>query len=410
MTEIELTAHRARRELGQMVGEASDDDMVISYARAVWSTLVEPGDGVAGALVAALGAPLALEVALSAGDRAIADAARAADLSLDALRAGRARWMPRIGAAPAALALSRRTGLHLLTPEDGRWPARAGVLGPHAPLCLWARGDVSLLGATAPAVALVGARAASSYGEQVASDLAAESAIAGVTVFSGAAYGIDGAAHSAALTAGGSTVAVMAGGLERTYPVGHIDLVERMARAGLVIAEMPCGTVPTKHRFLMRNRLIAAFSDATVVVEAGWRSGALNTANHALQIGRPLGVVPGPITSASSMGCHRLLRSSEAVCITGFSDVQELLGGMIAVTATAVGELTDADGRTDDRTRLLDAVGSRTGRATEDVARRAGFAVDEAAALLGLLELEGAVVRRGSGWVQAPRSGAATLW
>lgn len=297
MMAFELTAPRARRELGQMVGEVSDADVVTAYARAVWSTLVEPGDGVAGALVAALGAPRALEVAVSAGDRAIADAARAADLSLDALRAGRGRWMPRVGAASAALALSRRTGLHLLTPEDARWPRRAADLGPHAPLCLWARGDLALVGSTAPAVALVGARAASSYGEQVASDLAAESAMAGVTVVSGAAYGIDGAAHSATLTAGGRTVAVMAGGLERTYPVGHVDLVERIARTGLVIAEMPCGTVPTKHRFLQRNRLIAALSDATVVVEAGWRSGAINTAGHAQQLGRPLGVVPGPITS-----------------------------------------------------------------------------------------------------------------
>lgn len=390
-----------------MIDDAVDDDaIVVAYARAVWSTLVEPGDGVAGALVAALGPVRALAAVTSGSGADAAADARAASLSTETLVAGRARWAPRFGHADGALALSRRCGLRLLTPEHDDWPSRADVLGPFGPLCLWVRGDPRVLGDGAPSVALVGARAASSYGEQVASDLAAESAMAGVAVYSGAAYGIDGAAHRAALSAGGATVAVMAGGLERTYPTGHRDLVERIAGTGAVLAEMPCGTAPTKHRFLARNRLIAALSDATVVVEAGWRSGALNTAHHAQAIGRPVGVVPGPITSASSMGCHRLLRESDAVCITGFSDVRALLGDD---TGYAGGDDARTD-RTGDRSRLLDALSSRTARTSAEVARRAGFALDEATALLGLLELEGTVTRRSSGWVQTSLRDAATLW
>ncbi|HYP72672.1 MAG TPA: DNA-processing protein DprA, partial [Microbacterium sp.] len=168
--------------------------------------------------------------------------------------------------------------------------------------------------------------------------------------------------------------------------------------SGAVAAEVPCGTTPTRFRFLARNRLIAALSDATVVVEAGWRSGARNTANHAREIGRPLGVVPGPITSASSMGCHRLLRESDAVCITGPDDVRELVG----LSGDTAGSLFDAGPYTDHRTRILDALSARTARSTDDIARRGGFDPDEAAALLGMLELDGAVHRSPIGWSRVP--------
>lgn len=399
MTAIDLSARRARQALGEMVEPAGDDDVVVAYARAVWSTLTEPGDGVAGELIAALGPVGALELAQSSG-------CAGTDIPADDLAHARERWLARTGVVEDALALSRRARVQLLTPEDADWPTRADDLGPFAPLCLWFRGDVRGLGAATPAVALVGSRAASAYGDHVARELAAESAAAGIAVYSGAAYGIDGAAHAAALGADGYTVAIMAGGLESTYPSGHRDLVERIARGGAVIAEVPCGTIPTKFRFLSRNRLIAVLSDATVVVEAGWRSGSINTAHHAQAIGRPLGVVPGPITSASSMGCHRLLRETDAVCITGIDDVRELIGDDRA----ALGDGSWGQERTDDRTRILDALSSRAPRTTEEVARRAGFAVAEAATVLGLLELEGSAARRAAGWVQAPGARAATLW
>lgn len=402
MNGIELTPDAAARALGPLGAERGDGDLVDAYARALWSALVEPGDRVAGALIEAAGAPRAFELACATSGGW--DEAALAGLTRNELTQARGRWHPRIGAAPLALEAARRAGVRLVIPGDDAWPQRAYDLGPYAPVCLWARGEVTLLGGMTPAFAVVGARASSSYGEFVAADLAAGAASAGIAVYSGAAYGIDAAAHAAALSAGGVTVAIMAGGLDRTYPVGNVDLVERITRTGVVIAEVPCGTTPTKHRFLARNRLIAALSDATVIVEAGWRSGALNTAHHAQAIGRPLGVVPGPITSASSMGCHRLLREGDAVCITGLDDVRELIGlGQTIFSSAQVGD------HIDDRTRVLDALSARSARETADVARRAGLAVGEAAALLGLLELDGVVERRATGWVQrAP--GAATLW
>ena len=254
-------------------------------------------------------------------------------------------------------------------------------------------------------VALVGARAATAYGEHVSMELAAELSAEGVTVVSGAAYGIDGAAHRAALGAGGATVALMAGGVDRPYPAGHMQLLDRIARSGAVVSEVPCGTTATKWRFLSRNRLIAALSDATVVVEAGWRSGSINTAHHAAALGRPLGAVPGPTTSAASAGCHRLLREADAVCITSARDVRELMG------LADDGALFSAEGYTDDSVRVLDALSSRVARSVIDIARRSGLAVEDVAAVLGVLELDGRAVRHAEGWRaaavrRAPGAGA----
>jgi DNA processing protein len=213
-----------------------------------------------------------------------------------------------------------------------------------------------------------------------------------VTIVSGGAYGIDGMAHRGCLATGGTTVAALAGGVDRAYPAGHADLLGRIAQGpGVVIAEVPCGTPPTKWRFLQRNRLIAALSDATVVVEAGWRSGSLNTAGHASALGRPLGAVPGPVTSAASAGCHRLLREYDARCVTSADDACELLG-------TLGDERPTPTDRTDDRTRVLDALSARSPRSPDDLARRAGIAPDEVRGLLAMLELDGRVRRGSDGW------------
>lgn len=415
MNAFDLSAHTARRELGAVVDAADGDDLVTAFARAVWSVLVEPGDGVAGALVAALGPAEALARVIEGPSRRAAEAAASADLTVEQFAQGCGRWRPRLGGAESALATARRAGAQLVTPEDEAWPLRALDLGPHAPLCLWVRGDPRAVGALLGAVAIVGARAASSYGEHVAAEIAAECAADGTTVYSGAAYGIDAAAHGAALSVGGATVAVMAGGVDRVYPTGNRDLIERIAATGAVIAEVACGTAPTKHRFLARNRLIAALADATVVVEAGWRSGSLNTAHHAQDLGRPLGVVPGPVTSATSMGCHRLLRAGNCTCVTGTDDVRELLGERTGALVGGGGPPSEDDAYTGERTRVLDALSARSARATDEVARRAGFTVGQAAALLGLLELEGRAERRAAGWVQRAtearaQSRQATLW
>lgn len=211
-----------------------------AYARAVWSVLVEPGDGTAGAFVAELGAVEALR--------------RIADSTDPGVRQARARWMPRLqpGAVEAALDAARRCGAALVVPGDAAWPTRLDDLGVHAPIALWRRGAVT--DAERPAVALVGARASTAYGEGVAADLAADLAGAGVTVVSGAAYGIDGACHRAALSTGGTTVAFLAGGVDRPYPRGHESLLAQIAATGAVWSETPCGSAPTKWRFLSPKR------------------------------------------------------------------------------------------------------------------------------------------------------------
>lgn len=388
MTAIDLSPATARA----MLGESCADPSVSRYSTAVWSHLVEPGDAVAGRLIDRYGAAEALERVLR-GD-ACAEAVDAHEIS-----EARKRWMPRTDTETVRCGLltAQRRGVGLLVPGDAGWPSVLGDLGVHAPLCLWVRGDESAL--TRPrAVGIVGARAATSYGEHVAMELAADLAGSGIVVVSGAAYGIDAAAHRAALAADGSTVAVLAGGADRAYPAGNTGLIERIARTGAVVSESPPGAAPTKWRFLQRNRIIAALAHAVVVVEAGWRSGSLNTAGHAAAIGRRVGAVPGPITSAASAGCHRLLRDYPAECITSADDVRGLLG---------VGEAPQLDfglthgARTDDRTRVIDAMSTRSWRTADDVGRRSGMAVDVVEGILGLMLLGGEAERGEAGWRRA---------
>jgi DNA processing protein len=358
-------------------------------ARAAWSVLVEPGDGVAGALIQSLGPIEALCTAFG-------------DLSLTmpglvpprAMSEALARWRPRAQprAVRDALLSAHSVGARLLLPGDELWPQGLHDLDAHQPVLLWARGLCDALHAES-SVAIVGARAATGYGESIAAEIAGDLASTGTLVVSGGAYGIDGAAHRAALGAGGATAAFLAGGVDRAYPIGHQQLFDRIRHAGVVLSEVPCGAAPTKWRFLARNRLIAAASMATVVVEAGWRSGTLNTAGHASSLGRPLGAVPGPVTSAASAGCHRLLREFDAVCVTSAADVRELWGERDA--STPAPPAPDHD-----RTRLIDAMSTRSARETADIARRSGLSVERVRSLLGLLALEEQVAQRDGGWVR----------
>ncbi len=366
------------------LGLPSGVDRAEAYARACWTVLTEPGDGVAGDLIARYGAEAALRIAHSDDD--------------DEWSTARARWRPRSDrdAVRSALDAGRRVGATFLVPSDPRWPDRFDDLGVHAPHGLWVRGDPGRL-VGAPTAAIVGARAATPYGEAVAADLAADLAATGVAIVSGAAYGIDGAAHRAALSADGTTIAFLAGGVDRAYPRGHEGLLARIAATGSVVSETPCGAAPTKWRFLSRNRLIAASADAVVVVEAGHRSGSLNTAAHAAQLGRALGAVPGPVTSAASAGSHRVLREFGGVCVTSAEDVREMLGAIVVPRR-------NAEDRTDETSRLLDALSPRTGRSVDEIARRAGFSEAETQALLGLAELEGRAGRSEDGLWRSSRS------
>ncbi|RFA11106.1 DNA protecting protein DprA [Subtercola boreus] len=410
------------------VGEAGAAEAAAErFARACWSGIAEPGDAVAGHLVSTLGAADALRCLVDrlpaasiigllqdAGGDAPNDAA---------VEAGLERWRPRLAASSALTALrqAHRCGARLVVPGDREWPAGFAGLGPHQPLALWVRGRPNAVLGLRSAIAIVGARAASGYGEHVAMELSAGLADRGFGVASGAAYGIDGMAHRSALASSGQTFAFLAGGVDRFYPTGHDALLARIAEVGVVLSELPCGSAPTKWRFLQRNRLIAAASLATVVVEAGVRSGSLNTAAHAAALGRPLGAVPGPVTSPSSAGCHRLLREFDAVCVTTAEEVVQLvaepapgqfqpeLRGLPALEAPQrAGPRGDVAGpvggrrRPAEHVRVLDAVSRRALRSAEEVAQRAGLSVGSAQAALGALGLEGVVEEKDGGWRAVP--------
>lgn len=320
-----------------MPGIADSEIFAVGFARAAWSTLTEPGDRVAGRLIALCGPERALQFLIDRfrTDEIVKECGALEELDMDPaqfeedLAEGMMRWQPRLSSGDALQSVTHAAGLgaFLLTPERELWPRGVNDLGLHAPLVLWGRGQLKALEKFENSLAVVGARASTGYGEHVTMETVSAIAEHDVAIVSGAAYGIDGMAHRSALAAGGTTMAFLAGGVDRFYPSGHDALLARIMESGVVLAEAPCGYAPTKWRFLLRNRLIAASTQATIVMEAGWRSGSLNTANHAATLGRPLGVVPGPVTSASSAGCHRLLREYDAVCVTSASEMLELLPG-----------------------------------------------------------------------------------
>lgn len=212
-----------------------------------------------------------------------------------------------------------------LIPGDAHWPVSVDVLGDRVPYVLWAKGATSFLASgQEDRVTVTGSRASTSYGDHVAGELAYDASHAEQIVVSGGAYGIDGAAHRSALSSGGQTIAVMAGGLDRLYPAGHRDMLERVGDVGLLMSEMPPGSAPTRHRFLARGRLLAALSSATVIVEAGARSGSLHVAREAHALGRGVGAVPGTVTSAASTGTHLLLSEGTVALVTGHHDLATL--------------------------------------------------------------------------------------
>jgi len=384
------------------------------FARAAWSIVSEPGDGMAGLLVGALGAVPALRGVVA--DRPVetlagmlqdagAGSLDRAEFS-DQLREALERWRPRLKPPDVVIALrqARRVSARLLLPGDAEWPEGLEDLGRHAPLALWCRGTLGSLHALGRSIALVGARAASGYGEHLAMEASAGLVDRGFAIVSGAAYGIDGMAHRAALASRGQTVAFLAGGVDRFYPAGHDALLTRIAESGAVLSELPCGAAPTKWRFLQRNRLIAAASRATVVLEAGWRSGSLNTAGHAAALGRPLGAVPGPVTSPTSAGCHRLIREYEAVCVTNAAEMAELVHGALLEPPDhprLPGMEEPRTDRTSDQVRVLDAMSARSPRTAADIAARSGMGPFAVRGALGALELDGLVTERPTGWVRA---------
>ena len=298
----------------------------------------------------------------------------------------RLRWNRRMERTLNAEAhMAATCGAWLVTPADPLWPPQLNDLGPARPYGLWCRGDSRHLLdlASAPSVALVGSRDPSIYGTEATTHLAAELARRGYTVISGGAMGIDIAAHRAALTQQGSdlpTIAFMAGGLDRLYPAQNSDALNMIVDRGLIMSEVSVGNTPTRWRFLERNRLIAALARHTIVVEARWRSGALNTARHALEIGRTLWAVPGQINSPNSVGTNRLLRDGLAQTLTEAADILEY----DAAAGFELGTEHESEWDQAASSSALDELTERQGRVWDDLSPRSYRGVDEIAAALGL--------------------------
>ncbi|MFE2260928.1 DNA-processing protein DprA [Streptomyces griseosporeus] len=367
------------------VADPADEDLL---ARVFLTRVVEPGDETGGRWVRELGAPEVVRRLRGQG----AALPGVGGQRWDGLLARAARAEPR-----RDLDIARRAGVRFVAPGDPEWPGQLDDLGDARPLGLWVRGRPSLRMWALSSVAVVGARACTEYGAHMAAALAAGLAERGWVVVSGGAYGIDGAAHRGALGAGGATVAVLACGVDRPYPRGHTELINRIAEQGLVIGELPPGDHPTPSRFVLRNRVIAALTAGTVVVEAAHRSGSLVTARAAQRLGRHTMGVPGPATSARSAGVHELLRG-EAVLVTDPAEVVELVGNMGELAPVRRGPVLPRDLLEPGARRVLAALPGRRAAGAEEIARGAQTTPEDAIAKLYELRALGYVERLGDGW------------
>lgn len=352
-------------------------------ARAAWSRLAEPGDRAAAALLAEHGPVAALE-----------------RLREDPRLAG-GRFAPRLGDWDPAREEDRagRLGIRVIVPGDAEWPEGADRL-EHPPVCLWVRGEGSLADLLEGSVAVVGARAATAYGRDLAARWAHELAGRGVTIVSGGAFGIDAAAHRGALAASGRTIAFLAGGVDRPYPAAHADLLEQVRATGALVSESAPGCAPHRGRFLTRNRLIAAFSQGTLVVEAGMRSGSLSTARWADTCSRPVAAVPGTVHSDQSVGTHQIVRDGLAVLVTTPDEVLEALLPLGAHLAPArSGPSTPRDAVPEELRWCWDVLSTRP-LAPDSLARAGGRSLDEVQVALGRLALTGQAVRSAQGWTR----------
>jgi len=356
------------------------------FARAAWSRVAEPGDPVANRLIRTHGPVEALLVAASGVGQKVE------------------RFLPRLEVLDVErdLEVGAKFAARIVCPGDPEWPQGLDDL-VAPPYCLWVRGPIDVASSCQRSAAVVGARSATAYGEMVATEMAAGLGERRFTIISGAAFGIDAAAHRGALATGATTIAVLAGGVERPYPSSHAALIARIVEVGAVISEVAPGSAPTKTRFLQRNRMIATMSRGTVVVEAGLRSGSLNTARTAAEHGRVVVAVPGPVTSMMSAGCHEEIRSGMALLVTDAAEAAEAIGDYGSDLAPARRGPTMAWDELDEpAARLLSALPVRKGVSVERLAVSSGLSVAAVRSLLGRLDLSALAERHGEGWRQGP--------
>lgn len=364
-------------------------------ARVALNRLAEPGDPRLAVLLDELG-PLRLQEALLG------------ELDLHGLRTDVALRLDELDPA-RELEQAERVGLRFVVPGDTEWPESVDALG-HAgelqerggvPVGLWVRGPLRLDQIEA-SVAVVGSRAATTYGTAVGAGIAAAVGRAGFAVVSGGAFGIDVAAHRGALAAGAPTVSVLACGADRSYPQAHRELLDTVAATGAVVSEAAPGCAPLKMRFLARNRIIAALTRGTVVVEAAARSGALNTANWAGRVHRQLMGVPGPVTSAASGGVHEQIRRGAMTLVTSGADVLDLLGASGEhLVPEPRGPVVARDALSPRQLMILDAVPVHVGAPPDSISRVAGIGLLEVGRVLAALQDRGLVARDDTGWVLA---------
>ncbi|WP_328319887.1 DNA-processing protein DprA [Streptomyces sp. NBC_00388] len=365
-------------------------------ARAALTRVMEPGDEQGGRWLRELGAAELWRRLRTAGggEARPLPGVSARRLGGYRLRAAAARPERDLRAADAG-------GGRFICPGDQEWPAQLDDLADARPIGLWVRGRPHLRIWALRSVAVVGARACTAYGAHMAATLGSGLAELGWVVVSGAAFGVDGAAHRGALAAGGATVAVLACGVDTVYPRGHAEMIGRIAEQGLLISELAPGDHPTPSRFILRNRVIAALTRGTVVVEAEYRSGSLATARSAQRLGRYTMGVPGPVTSGLSAGVHELLRGG-GVLVTDAAEVAELVGDIGDLAPERRGPVLPRDLLGPVAARVLEALPGRGAMEGRDVAREAGTTADEALARLYELHSLGFVERRTEGWQLAP--------
>ncbi|ALC06215.1 hypothetical protein CDES_09115 [Corynebacterium deserti GIMN1.010] len=317
-----------------------------------------------------------------------------------------------------------KLGGRLISTDDPEWPveeldhafgfAASGMsdhvrtyqddaLPPHA---LWVNGG-NLRELSAQSVTLVGTRAISKYGTEVTAMFTQQLVAHQWTIVSGGALGVDTVAHTEALRSQGCTIAVAACGLDRSYPAHNRELFDHISGSnrGVMVSEYPPGTTPQRHRFLTRNRLVAALSQGTVVVEAAWRSGALNTLSWCEGLGRVAMAVPGPVTTAGSLGCHERIRNGSAQMVTSGDDVRSLLGAVGALDVQEQYEISFAaspiQGLSRNELRVFDALDEAgRGRDASRIASDAGLTVALTVHVLLDLHKRGIVSREGTVWMR----------